>query len=238
VTFNAGAIIVGAGAIGTPQLLHASGLHHPALGRYLTDHLNLVTRIYLDDEAPVDDLGQEWPINIYLPVSSGRPFHTAVLDIPSVAHAGVLANSAPGRTTDIGTFIGTEPREENRLVFDNTATDGFGLPAVRADVRLTELDHKNSEQAFTDQYTIARTLGQPWHGMSPQLRPFGSSLHLMGTHRIGTDEQSSVADQYGLLRGSENIYVVGNGVLGSRNSCNPTLTTVALALRTAEHLQQ
>ena len=89
---------------------------------------------------------------------------------------------------------------------------------------------------YSDHYALARAIGEPTEGTTSFLRPFGSALHLMGTHRMGADERTSVLDASGLVRGTSNVYAVGNGVLPSRNSVNPTLTTVALALHTAERI--
>ncbi|WP_413810785.1 GMC oxidoreductase [Streptomyces sp. OE57] len=234
VTVTADAFVIGGGAFGGPQLLHASGLRHPALGRYLTDHLNVVLTVPLEDGVP--PATADSPIALHLPVSRSRPFHTGILDLPSVAHQGWLVGGDPRRATTLGAFVGTEPVAHNRLLFHDSRTDAFGLPAVDAEVHLTEGDHARAVQALAFEYEVARTIGDPWRNTTALLRPPGSSLHVMGTHRLGSDENTSVADMYGRLRGSDNIYLVGNGVLGSRNSCNPTLTTVALALRAAEHL--
>ncbi|MGC0239651.1 GMC oxidoreductase [Arthrobacter sp. SD76] len=235
ITASGATIVVGAGAVGTPQLLFASGLRHPALGRYMTDHLNLVSTVTLNKDLP-EAIDGDAPVNLYLPVTEQRPFHTSIIDLPSVAHTGMTFGDDSSRITNIGTFLGLEPAESNGLRFSETELDGFGLPAVTAHKELSQADHERVAQALADQYTLASTIGQPWEGMASFLRPIGSALHLMGTNRIGLDENTSVASPEGLVRGTENIYVVGNGALGSRNSCNPTLTTVALALHAAESI--
>lgn len=235
VTISAGRIVVGGGALGTPQLLHASGLRHPALGRYLTDHLNVVSTVWLKPEALTEiPAATDAPIAVFAPVTEERPFHTAILDLPSIAHQGFLEGAEETLVTSIGIFVGTEPEWENRLVFDDHQVDEMGLPRVRAEVELTKADHDRAQQAVLEHYRIGNAIGEPWRSMNVALRPLGASLHLMGTHRIGKDDRTSVADTFGRLHGSENIYVVGNGSIPTRNSCNPTLTTVALALRTAD----
>ena len=96
-------VVVGAGAVGTPQLLFASGLRHPALGRYATDHVNVVSMVPLDADAPV--AGHDDPaMALYVPVSEDRPFHTAILDLPSIAHTGVSMGDDSLSVTNFGTF--------------------------------------------------------------------------------------------------------------------------------------
>lgn len=228
-------IVVGAGAVGTPQLLFASGLRHPALGRYATDHVNVVSSVPLVPEAPIESV-DEPPMNLYVPVTDERPFHTAILDLPSVAHTGIAMGDDSLSVTNLGSFIGTEPVHDNGLDFDETELDEFGMPVVHAHIELTENDHSRIALVYSDHYGIARAIGDPRVGMTSFLRPFGSALHLMGTHRIGADEDSSVLDETGLVRGTTNVYAVGNGAIPSRNSVNPTLTTVALALHTADRI--
>lgn len=64
--------------------------------------------------------------------------------------------------------------------------------------------------------------------------PNGSSLHYMGTMRMGqTDDGTSVADPYSRVWGVENLLVGGNALIPTANTMNPTLTSVALAVRGA-----
>lgn len=231
---EADVIVVGAGTIGTPQLLVASGFGQPAVGRYLTDHLNMVSRVLLKEQDAPRDASGDPPVWLRVPVAKGRDFQVGILDIPSTAHAGILAGAEHLRTSDIGCFVGTDPVASNRLIFDAETPDSLGMPSVRAEVVLTQGDHERVKRALAMQYDIAAAIGVPWRGMSPLLRPFGSSIHLMGTYRIGRDAETSVADSSCRMWGFDNIYLAGNGLLGSLNHCNPTLTTAALGLVAAD----
>ena len=48
------------------------------------------------------------------------------------------------------------------------------------------------------------------------------------------DDGTSCVDTFGKLRGYDNIYVAGNAVFAVSNAGNPTLTTIAMALRCAD----
>jgi choline dehydrogenase-like flavoprotein len=68
----------------------------------------------------------------------------------------------------------------------------------------------------------------------PRPQPNGSSLHYMGTMRMGAaDDGTSVADPYSRVWGTENLVVGGNALIPTANTMNPTLTSVALAVRGA-----
>jgi choline dehydrogenase-like flavoprotein len=59
----------------------------------------------------------------------------------------------------------------------------------------------------------------------------------MGGCRMGQTVWDSVVDPFGKLHGSPNLFVVGGGnFVGTSGAVNPTLTMVALALRTADFI--
>jgi choline dehydrogenase-like flavoprotein len=73
--------------------------------------------------------------------------------------------------------------------------------------------------------------------IGPLVPPDPNSHHHMGTTRMGADRASGVADQYGQVFGSDNLFVVGGSLFPAAGFANPTLTIVALALRLADHLE-
>ena len=60
--------------------------------------------------------------------------------------------------------------------------------------------------------------------------------HIMGTHRMGRNRLDSVVDENQRSWDHENVYIVGCGSLPTAGTSNPTLTAVALAIRTAVEL--
>ncbi len=66
---------------------------------------------------------------------------------------------------------------------------------------------------------------------------FSSGAHHMGTCRMGQNEHDSVVNEFGRVHGNPNLFVVGtSNFVGSSGAVNPTLTSVALAMRTADYL--
>jgi choline dehydrogenase-like flavoprotein len=61
----------------------------------------------------------------------------------------------------------------------------------------------------------------------------------MGTVRMGPDDDgTSVCDSFSQVWGIPGLVLAGNGLIPTANSCNPTLTSVALAVRGADALAE
>jgi choline dehydrogenase-like flavoprotein len=53
---------------------------------------------------------------------------------------------------------------------------------------------------------------------------------------MSDDPKRGVTDQWGRVHGIANLYVAGSSLFPTAGWANPTLTILALALRTSEHL--
>jgi choline dehydrogenase-like flavoprotein len=61
--------------------------------------------------------------------------------------------------------------------------------------------------------------------------------HQVGTVRFGTDPAGSVLDPYCRAHQLDNLFVVDGGFMPTISAVNPSLTIMAQALRTADHLK-
>ena len=239
---NAKIVIVAADALRTPQLLWASGIRPRALGHYLNDHLWSFAAVALDEQmvtkqashyrSPDNTIGV-FQIPFHAP---SHPFHAQVmhLDISPVALDGGAATEAK-HVVGTGWSCQKEIRFADCVTFSDTETDWIGMPKMRIHYELTEADQAAMTEAMREQARATAALGKPVFSDEPLLVPPGTSLHYQGTIRMGaTADSTSVCDSHSRVWGLRNLYVGGNGVIPTATTCNPTLTSVALAVRACE----
>jgi choline dehydrogenase-like flavoprotein len=236
-------VFVACDALRTPQLLWASGIRPPALGRYLNDHIQVVSAVKLDPRLVRRDDGREGPLRdgddaivgvFWVPYSAaGHPFHGQVMHL-DLSPIGIVDAAADEHVVGLGWFVPKELRAEDRVVLSDREVDAYGMPAMRIEYALTGRDRENVDTAIADQRRGATALGEAVPGRGPSLIPAGSSLHYQGTTRMGEAEDGdSVCDPFSRVWGFDNLLVGGNGVIPTRTASNPTLTSVALAIRAA-----
>lgn len=121
------------------------------------------------------------------------------------------------------------PRVEDGATFHDDELDYRGLPNFTIEYALTDAEAAEIESATTRLRRAGEALGH--FVAEPRLLPNGSSLHYMGTTRIGaSDDGTSVADASSRVWGVDGLWVGGNGTIPTANTMNPTLTSVAIAV--------
>lgn len=224
---------IAASTVATPQLLMASGVEtSDALGRYVMEHLLFASRVPLAADLLAGVPDDDPSYTVWIPHSSSRPWHTQVSRSPYLPE---FLDYRARDTGDVLTFCGIEPRPENRIVYDKGRLDNFGLPRAEAEFELSRDDRSLFGDAIRDQWMISSEFGEYYRGWMPQLFELGASTHLMGSYRMGAkDDGSSVTDSFSKVWGFDNLYLAGNGLFSEKNGSNPTLQTVAMALRAAD----
>lgn len=253
--FPADAVVVAADAIRSPQLLFASGIRPPALGRYLTEHPVVISTIAVDGEkigrfASEEDLERELerrsanpadPVAAVnrIPYSEDvHPFSLQVMYAERPPFPIDPEHPQAGNRwgyINMGYGLRKHPRVEDGLTFTDDEVDYRGLPNFTIDYALTEREEADVERSTALLRRIGSALGT--FVAEPRLLPNGSSLHYQGTMRMGAvDDGTSVADPWSRVWGFENLLVGGNALIPTATSMNPTLMSLAIAVRGARTL--
>ncbi|XP_072016800.1 uncharacterized protein [Amphiura filiformis] len=254
---HANQFVLTAGAILTPQILFNSGIRPNALGHYLSEqpcgfaqvvlNQSLVDSVWTDsrfadgakkhhEKYPLDPLPFKFSDpdpQLYIPVSAGRPWHCVVHR--DAFHYGDLDPHIDSRTVvDFRWFSILKPRFENYVTFSESIKDSMGMPQPTFNVTLTDEEKEESNAMMKDMIRAATAVGGFIPESLPQFVPHGVALHITGTIRMGKeDDGTSVVDEYSRVWGIDNLCLGGNGVIPTGTACNPTLTSVALAIRSA-----
>lgn len=153
----------------------------------------------------------------------GRSFKQRVRELqPSLMHMG-----------GFGKILS---RRENRVTVDPTRLDPHGIPVPV--VQFTWGD--NDRALWTD---MRATLEEIYHATGTELlvkdeRPSGFASHEVGTCRMGTDPKTSVLNPFCRTHDIPNLFVVDGSPFVTFPEKNPTLTIMALAVRTARHIAE
>jgi len=229
-TIAAEEIIVAAGAIGTPQLLHRSGIRPKALGRWLSYHPLLICQLVLDESLCAAPGVRDHEPRLQVPPSESAEWYTLILrDVSPFEPTGADATVDPNRLVEMQFICPVDVHEQNGIRFDEQSRPTFELPLSAADQKRMSNAEKESEQ-------FAALLGRYRSDCRPMWMPFGFA-HMTGTTRMSAnDDGTGVADYGGRVWGFDNLRLATNGLIPTRMAVNPTLTGVALAAHVADQI--
>jgi choline dehydrogenase-like flavoprotein len=235
---KAKAVVLSASTLQTPRILLNSEIQNKAIGHYLINH-SFITGIAKIDLSRFANV--KGTISLLVPQTSKRPYQIQIKGPNDYYWYHYRTNPQPKEFEfTLQGFGSVEPRFENKLFLNYNNLDEYGMPEF-------EIDFSYSEK---DQYIInemTKTLKQVTLAMEGQLvsksnepliclQPPGIDYHDAGTCRMGNDPDTSVCDKYGKVHGISGLYIADKSVLPTVGGANPTLTVIALAIRTANHI--
>ncbi len=133
------------------------------------------------------------------------------------------------------------PNDDCYCELDPTVKDKWGIPVLRfhwkwGDSEIRQAAHM--VQTFLE--VIDRLGGTPVPGYETDGRKAiskgGEMIHEVGTVRMGHNDKDSVVNQFGQSWAVPNLFVTDGAVLVSSPDKNPTLSILALAWRSSDHL--
>jgi choline dehydrogenase-like flavoprotein len=130
------------------------------------------------------------------------------------------------------------PNPDSRIGL-STVRDRFGLPTLKVDWRTCDTDRRTIKHTLSlaAETLASRGAGRFRYDEAEAVDSFvPTGGHQLGGARMSATPRHGVVDAQCRVHGVENLYVAGNAVLPTASHANPTLTTVALAIRLATHL--
>ncbi len=130
------------------------------------------------------------------------------------------------------------PRFENHVRINPAVKDAWGIPALHIQQKYGDNEHEMAKDAMNVAEERCRGAGFEVLAKHAQMVPPGESIHELGTCRMGDDPKKSVLNKFNQSHDVKNLFVVDGSSFVSGGSQNPTLTILALAMRSAEYLAE
>jgi len=149
------------------------------------------------------------------------------------AYKRAVARPRPVRVTLAG-FGEWLPYEDNFCAIDPNVVDAYGIPVVRIQFR----PHENEWAMMNDMAVAAAEMLEAVGARNVGLRPgMRGAAHEVGAARMGTDPGTSVLNPFQQAHDVRNLFVMDGSCFPSSAWQNPTLTIMALAVRSCDYLQ-
>ncbi|MGD9785567.1 MAG: GMC oxidoreductase [Hyphomicrobiaceae bacterium] len=128
------------------------------------------------------------------------------------------------------------PRFENHVSLDSQVKDKHGIPVLRFAYAHGDNEKKMCADMTQRMQEIFSDCGLEITKVSGDRLTEGSSVHEVGTARMGTDPKTSVLNSYCQSHDVKNLFVVDGSSFVSAGNQNPTWTILALAWRASDYL--
>jgi len=128
----------------------------------------------------------------------------------------------------------TLPEYNNKVTISETKKDKWGLPVLEIDMQFGENEKKM--RIDMQQTTVDMLKASDLHSIQPFDNAVpGSTIHEMGTARMGHDPKTSVLNKWNQSHDISNLFVTDGSCMPSSPCQNPSLTYMALTARACDY---
>ncbi|HTR96497.1 MAG TPA: GMC family oxidoreductase [Candidatus Acidoferrales bacterium] len=169
--------------------------------------------------------------------SSPSPEHMDVAAGASSLEESMAAFEVSRRCRRVAMHAESVPGE-GKFVRLGAGEDRFGDPRLEIHYDLDDFDHRTYEYS-ADVFKRFAAASEAEFSQYREFVDFGTFAHFMGTCRMSAKPADGVVDPYGQVHGVPGLYVVGlSNFVGSGGALNPTLTGLALSLRSVGRMHE
>ena len=126
------------------------------------------------------------------------------------------------------------PYHENQITLDAKLKDQWGLPLINIDFSFKDNENKMMDDISKSSAEMLDAAGFTDINKFNYHKPGGSTVHEMGTARMGRDPKTSVLNGNNQLHAVKNLFVTDGSCMTSSASQNPSLTYMALTARACD----
>jgi choline dehydrogenase-like flavoprotein len=252
--------VLAAGCIESAQILLNSKIANSSglVGRYLSEHLyasvggylpQLMGRKVVNEDgngahAFIPDLTENWRGNKYIrgyqifPTGGTGEFTFAGKNLPGFGQQWKKSIRDYYTASAGVTFQGEVlPYRDNRVEIDENVKDDAGIPGLRFHYQWRD----NETAMFKDMMEVGQEM---MHKAGAEMLPvknpkpleYGHSIHYVGTARMGQDAKSSVVNPWNQAHDVPNLFINDAATFVTAGNQNPTITILALAMRSSERI--
>ncbi|TKB99652.1 GMC oxidoreductase [Pedobacter cryotolerans] len=126
------------------------------------------------------------------------------------------------------------PYYDNQVNLDYTKLDQWGLPTVNINFAFKENEAAMMEDIKETAGKILKDAGFINIETFNYHKPGGSTVHEMGTVRMGRNPKTSVLNQFNQMHEVKNVFITDGSCMTSSSCQNPSLTYMALTARACD----
>lgn len=239
---------------------HPNGLANSsdAVGRYLNGHCGSSIRVYIEELEGLRPSNQDgatdhafiprynhllgkrayaggWDVQVNF-MSYMFPEHAMNVSGYGADFKSRVRRMQPS-SLQMGWFGKVVARPDNRVTVDANRRDAYGIPIAVVRFRFGENDLALWHDALQSLTDIGSRIKGPVF-VDAGAQPSGFASHEVGTARMGKDPRRSVLNAYCQAHDVKNLFVTDGSAFTTSAEKNPTLTIMALSLRTAEYIKE